>query len=97
MDKKQVIRINENQLRQIVTESVKRVLKEESNTPQSLLFSIRAWIKGIHQEIDKFDIANENGRGDIILPQFINNLRNILQQIDDECKELKGLISMQHT
>ena len=97
MNKKQVIRINENQLKRIVTESVKRVLKEESNTPQSLLFSIRAWIKGMHQEIDKFDIANENGRGDIILPQFINNMRNILQQIDDECKELKGLISMQHT
>jgi hypothetical protein len=29
MNKKQVIRINENQLRQIVTESVKRVLNEE--------------------------------------------------------------------
>ena len=28
MNKKQVIRINENQLRQIVTESVKKVLKE---------------------------------------------------------------------
>jgi hypothetical protein len=29
MNKKQVIRINESQLRQIVTESVKRILKEE--------------------------------------------------------------------
>ena len=31
MNKKQVIRINESQLRQIVTESVKRVLNEEND------------------------------------------------------------------
>ena len=34
MSKKQVIRINENQLRQIVTESVKRVLNEVRKQPK---------------------------------------------------------------
>lgn len=28
MNKKQIVRINENQLKQIVTESIKRILKE---------------------------------------------------------------------
>ena len=55
MNKKQLTRLSENQLRQIVAESVKMMLKEESKTPQALLFSIRAWIKGIDQEIDKFE------------------------------------------
>lgn len=42
MNKKQVIRLNENQLRQIVTETVKRVLKESTeddeywNEPQTM-------------------------------------------------------------
>ena len=39
MNKKQVIRINENQLRSIVTESVKKLLKEEEYMGQDALFS----------------------------------------------------------
>ena len=84
MNKKQVIRLNENQLRQIVTESLKRVLNE-NNT-----FSIRAWLKGIQQDIDGLEIAMENGRADKLLPQFIANVRYSLEHIEDEIDAMRG-------
>ena len=84
MNKKQVIKINENQLKKIVTESVKRVLKEDNT------FSIRAWIKGIHQDIDGLEIAMENGRADKLLPQFIANVRYNLEHIEDEIDAMRG-------
>lgn len=83
-NKKQVIRLNENQLRQIVTESLKRVLNE-NNT-----FSIRAWLKGIQQDIDGLEIAMENGRADKLLPQFIANVRYSLEHIEDEIDAMRG-------
>lgn len=84
MNKKQVIRLNENQLRQIVTESLKRVLNE-NNT-----FSIRVWLKGIQQDIDGLEIAMENGRADKLLPQFIANVRYSLEHIEDEIDAMRG-------
>jgi hypothetical protein len=43
MRKKQVIRINENQLRKIVTESVKKVLKETLNEDRGIPEDSEDW------------------------------------------------------
>jgi hypothetical protein len=43
MSKKQVIRINENQLRSIVTESVKKVLKETLNEDRGIPEDSEDW------------------------------------------------------
>lgn len=47
MNKKQVIRINENQLKQIVMESVKRVLTEESESDYQWKNELRAFMRGL--------------------------------------------------
>lgn len=56
MNRKQVIRINENQLRQIVMESVKRVLNE-TMSPQDLWKSqAKSMMRGMERELDNNNI-----------------------------------------
>ena len=88
MNKKQTIRLNEAQFNSLVKESVKRVLKEDNQS--KTLFSIRAWLKGIHQYIDGLEIAMENGRAEKLLPQFITNVRYTLEQIENDIDVLRG-------
>ena len=57
MNKKQVIRINENQLRQIVTESVKRVLKEELDEYNGYYYSISS----CNKELEALQCFEEEG------------------------------------
>lgn len=92
MNKKQTIRLNENQfnnlLKKVVKESVRKVLNE--NNPSNELFSIRAWLKGIHQDVDGLEIAMENGRAEKLLPQFIASVRFTLEHIEDEIEAMRG-------
>lgn len=80
--------LSESKLKRIVSESVKRVLKESDDTKMRL-FSIKAWMKGIHQDIDGLEIAIENNRPiDKLLPQFIQGVRFQLEQMEEDLETL---------
>lgn len=50
MNKKQAIRLNENQLRRIVTESVRKVLKE-SLSPEEAAYQLNVMLGTINDEL----------------------------------------------
>lgn len=98
------IRITENELKQIVAESVKKVLNEgndiENNTNTDkddfrAIFSIRAYARKILSIVDGLDDALRNGRLEDyetvrgFIPQVIRNLRFVADNIEDHALMLK--------
>mgnify|MGYP003302691917 CR=1 FL=1 len=86
MNKKQVIRINENQLKQIVAESVKLVLNEGYGTPpkndlemfDKIEFSEHEPIKSIRQNISNLlNVIHKSSKN-----KYINKIRDLCVTIN---------------
>jgi len=104
MNKKQVIRINEYQLKQIVTESVKRLLKEQIDlNPQNFVI-VDAWNPTYNELIEDYAdalISTNYGNYFIIPRKEVLNLKQMgncsAYKIPTFCKTLddveEGLMS----
>lgn len=101
---KQVIKINENQLKQIVTESVKRILKEQIDlNPQNFVI-VDAWNETYNKLIEDYAdalISTSYGNYFIIPREEIVNLKQMgncnAYKIPSFCKTIddveEGLMS----
>lgn len=68
MNKKQAIRLNENQLRRIVTESVRKVLKE-SLSPEEAAYQLNVMLGTINDELKQ--------GGEMVTQKEIEELYNL--------------------
>ena len=105
MNRKNTIRLTESELKNIITESVKNILREDSemegNAPNKekdnykRIFSIRAWSRKINSIVSGLENALRNGRLEdpkVLnewLPQVIENLRFVASNIEDDALALK--------
>lgn len=105
MSKRNTIRLTETDLKRVISESVKKVLKEdfemEDNTPDGAkddfkrIFSIRAWSRKINTIASGLESALREGRLEdpkVLnewLPQVIKNLRFVASNIEDDALALK--------
>ena len=74
--KKNVVRINENTLRQIVAESVKKVLKEELVSPKEASYRLMVMLGAIQDEM-------EHGNAESVNTEEINELYNLASILND--------------
>lgn len=89
MNKKQIIRINENQLKQIVTESVKRVLKEgEINEYGQPIGDIKHIEKDYNSKdyilnslYGKIDVLEGLLRYDYAKLTYLNEIRHLVKRL----------------
>ena len=102
---KKTVRLTESDLHNIIKESVKNILKEESEMVDGVpnrdkddykrIFSIRAWSRKINSIVSGLENALRSGRLEdpkVLnewLPQVIKNLRFVASNIEDDALALK--------
>lgn len=83
------IKLNENKLRQIITESVKNVLKEnyydEDNYPMEVLNSIEGDVEDVLYYLKNCESTTRIYLEGNIIKKYDENLYNLLIQIHEQC------------